>query len=134
MNGPLPPDPSALPCWLAPRARRVWALVTLGLALAVCWLAFAPVPPPEADLGWDKANHLLAFAALGGTAALSGWTLRARRRVVAVGLLAFGGFIELVQSGIPGRSGEWHDLLADAIGIAIGLLAVNAATRHVPAG
>ena len=37
-----------------------------------------------------------------------------RRRVALwIGLLAYGGAIEILQSQVPGRSGEWADLLAD---------------------
>ena len=95
-----------------------------ALALAVCWLAFSPAPPPAADTGWDKANHALAFAVLAVTAELAFWPLPRRRWVTALGLLAFGGFIELVQAQIPERTGEWPDLLADGSGIALGLLLV----------
>jgi VanZ family protein len=41
---------------------------------------------------------------------------------VALGLLAFGVFIELVQSQIPGRDAEAMDVVADSIGILGGLL------------
>ena len=90
---------------------------------SICWLAFSPNPPPQADTGWDKLNHALAFAAL----AVCGWFAwgDGQRRVVAVAVavwaFAFGVFIELVQTQIPGRSGEWPDLVADAVGIAAGL-------------
>jgi VanZ family protein len=37
-------------------------------------------------------------------------------------LLAFGGAIEIAQTFLPPREGDWWDLLADGVGIAIGLL------------
>ncbi|MCY0611277.1 VanZ family protein, partial [Klebsiella pneumoniae] len=40
---------------------------------------------------------------------------------LTLGLLAFGATIEAIQLAVPGRSGEWTDLLADAVGIASGL-------------
>jgi VanZ family protein len=99
-----------------------WRAALAVLVVAVCGLAFTPVPPPEADTGWDKANHVLAFAVLTACA------VRAFPAAGAVALavtgLAFGGFIEGVQSQIPGRSAEWADVLADAVGIAIGLMAM----------
>ncbi len=93
--------------------------VFLLLVLIVSWLAFTPHPPPGVDLGWDKANHASAFATLMGVAA---WAWPRRLRCLPAALLAYGGFIELVQSFIPGRDGEWLDLLADGVGIALGLL------------
>lgn len=112
------------PWWLAPTARRGWAALLVGLALFICWLAFSPAPPAAADVGWDKANHALAFATLAFVAELAFWPVPARRRRNSIGLIAFGSFIELVQAQIPARSGEWSDLAADATGIAIGLAAV----------
>ena len=121
------PTPSSEPLrwWLTPGARRAWQLTLLGLALFICWLAFSPAPPPEIDTGWDKSNHLLAFATLAVTAQLAFWPHPRRLPFSVIGLLLYGGFIELVQSQIPQRSGEWADLLADAVGIALGLLLVR---------
>ena len=133
MHAPLP---TPGPWWLAPPARRLWKALLGALALAVCWLAFSPAPPPAADTGWDKANHALAFAVLAVTAELAFWPWTRRRWFTALGLLAFGGFIELVQTQIPERTGEWPDLLADGSGIALGLLLVAAvqglARRRTP--
>ena len=75
-------------------------------------------------MGWDKANHALAFATLAVVAELAFWPAHARRRRISIGLVAFGGFIELVQAQIPARSGDWADVAADATGIAIGLAMV----------
>jgi VanZ family protein len=114
----------------AHKRRPPWLALCFVLALVICYLAFHPKPPQAATTGWDKLNHLLAFASLGFTAALG--SARGERRVamVFVGLLVFGGFIEIVQTQIPGRSGEWADLLADSFGITIGL-ALSALWRRV---
>ena len=103
-------DPRAAPCWRA----------VLALLLAVTsWLALTPAPPPEADLLWDKLNHFVAFASL----AVAGYMGFQRRWLaVALGLLAYGGLIELLQSFTPTRVAEWVDLLADGIGIGLGLV------------
>jgi len=44
-------------------------------------------------------------------------------------LLAYGGAIEVIQLFVPGRSCEWGDLLADAIGISLGVLLAKGMTR-----
>lgn len=41
---------------------------------------------------------------------------------IALGLIAFGILIELVQSMVSYRTAEWMDLIGDAAGITIGLL------------
>ncbi len=102
-------------------ARTRWLGLCVALAIVICFLAFDPKPPQFTDVANDKVNHLLAFGSLGFTGALS-QVVGLRRTVgVAVALVAFGGFIEIVQTYIPGRSGEWGDVLADAVGIALGL-------------
>lgn len=97
-----------------------WRALLAALALAIAWLAFVPDPPETVGTGWDKLNHVLAFAAL-TTSAGQAFVRMPLRRIV-LGLLAYGLFIELVQTQIPGRSGEWPDLLADGVGIALALL------------
>ena len=89
----------------------------LLLLCVVSWLAFTPAPPPGLDSGWDKLNHFGAFALLTVTACV-GYTSRWR---VAAALLGYGIFIECVQAFIPERTAEAADVLADAVGIAIGL-------------
>ena len=95
-------------------AARVLLLVLLAV---VSWLAFSPAPPPGLDTGWDKLNHFSAFAAL----TVTGCVAFARRWRVAAWLLAYGVLIECVQSQIPSRRAEAADVLADAVGIVIGL-------------
>ena len=101
-------------------------LAFAGLILLVCWLAFSPHPPKGANLGWDKANHASAFMTLMLCAA---WAWPRRLIWAALGLVAYGGFIEIVQSFIPERDGEWLDLFADSVGISMGLLLVFLAYR-----
>lgn len=113
---------AARPWWLRPPAQWGWRALLALLLLTVAWLAFSPAPPPRADTGWDKANHALAFAVLALLADLALWPRPARRRLIVAGLLAYGAVIEVGQSRLPPRSGEWGDLAADAVGIGIGLL------------
>lgn len=64
--------------------------------------------------GWDKANHLLAFAVL---AWLGSHAYPQRLASVLSGLLAYGALIEILQSFTTFRSADWHDLLADGLGL-----------------
>jgi len=107
---------------------RLWRGVLVLLVAAICVLAFMPVPPQTLSSGWDKLNHAFAFATLAVTA---GHGFPGRRRIagIAVALVAFGGFIEVVQAFVPGRSSEWADLLADGVGIAVGLAVLEAVQR-----
>lgn len=101
-----------------PRAAPFWRATLALLLVFISWVALTPRPPPEAGLLWDKLNHLAAF----GSLAVAGYLGFQRRWVpVALCLLAYGGLIEVLQSFIPLRNGEWVDLLADAIGIGSGL-------------
>lgn len=103
-------------------ARRRWRVATLVLAVAVVALALLPLSLHGPSLGWDKANHAVAFAALAvcGALGLRGAPNASRRLVL--GLLALGIGIEVAQSFTPDRRAEWQDVVADAVGMAIGLL------------
>ena len=69
-------------------------------AFAVCLvvvLVFSLMPPQiiAPPMGWDKMNHAMTFAVL----AMLGCSAYPERKVqVLLGLLAYGGLIELLQS------------------------------------
>ncbi|HEY0953378.1 MAG TPA: VanZ family protein [Roseateles sp.] len=117
----------------APERRPLWRALLLALAVAITWLALSPVPPKTADTGWDKANHLLAFATL---AFVGVWALWPRPRLwgwLVLALLAYGVSIEVAQSFLPPREADWQDVVADGLGIALGLLAALPIARTAPA-
>ena len=66
----------------------------------------------------DKIMHAGAFFVL-GTLAL--WAYPDSKKIVFIGLLLYGGVIELAQSTIANRSPEWMDWLADILGLAFAL-------------
>lgn len=112
-----------LAAWLDTPAARHGLRLGLALALAaVGTLALIPSPPRALDLGWDKSNHTAAFAVLALLAIGAFWRAPRRDAACGLGLLAYGGLIELLQTQVPGRTGEWLDLLADGVGIALALL------------
>lgn len=106
---------------LPPRLLR--GLFVLLLA-AVIYLSIAPgEATPTAGLFWDKAQHAIAYAVLGltGLAAFGG------RWPVLVALLAVSGGLEIAQALAPfGRQGDLRDLIANAGGLLLALLALLA--------
>lgn len=108
---------SAIANW--PRPARI------GLyALACCILLYLTLAPgkdvPGEGIIWDKAEHALSWAVLTG----AGLVLSTRRRwAVGVFAFTFGAAIEVMQATLPfGRDGDWHDLLADSVGIVAAFL------------
>ena len=112
------------------RYRRAWQALFLLLFAAISYLALSPLPPEGLSTGWDKANHALAFAALAFTGRFA-WTRRPLPLFMA--LLAYGAAIELLQTQIPNRDGDWHDLVADAVGLALVLLLSALLQQPAPA-
>jgi hypothetical protein len=84
--------------------------------VAITILALLPIDMLTAPVfnWWDKAQHAAAFAVLTAMG-LAAFPDRAGR--MAVGLVFYGGAIELAQLGVGWRFGEWQDLLADAAGV-----------------
>ena len=103
-------------------AQHRWRVLLLLLIAAISFLALSPHPPTGLSTGWDKSNHALAFGSLGFCGFWCVATRRERWALLPLALLVFGGVIELLQLQVPGRSGEWPDLLADSVGIALGML------------
>ncbi|MGJ7575232.1 VanZ family protein [Variovorax sp. RB2P76] len=104
-----------------------WLLLVAMLVLLV--LCLVHVPPQVPNTGWDKSNHALAFAVLAffGNRAWPG-----RSVLVLLGLLAYGGLIEVLQSFTPSRFAEWSDLLADGVGLLLGEAVARLVWRLVP--
>lgn len=101
-------------------ARRLWRTILVLLWMVVSYLALTPSPKQGPDLGWDKLNHTSAFVALAFAAWLGFAQAQRSQRLWMLVLLAYGGGIEILQLYVPGRSCEWGDLLADAVGITVG--------------
>lgn len=112
----------------SPLGRRGWGLCMTLVALVVAVKALS-LSPSGPSFGWDKANHMAAFAVL----AFCGlFTFRERARPifwVSFLLLAFGVAIEIGQMYVPGRSADPEDVFADSLGIAAGLLMAGQIAR-----
>ncbi len=143
-----------------PSRRRIapaWRLLSVGVAGVIAlflllpaealagtfergvrWLAGLLGGEPRrmaAELPWDRIVHGLLFAVLAWV-----WCRPFARSgrirgvaAAAAGAVAYGAAIELVQIQVGYRSGEWMDLVADAIGAAVGaLFAAGAWPRPAP--
>lgn len=117
-----------LSLFTAPEHRLVWRALLALLLGAITWLALSPAPPDTLSTGWDKANHLLAFAALAFSAVWALWRQPRQWLWLVLALLGYGVFIEIAQSFLPPREADWHDVVADGVGIALGLLAAHVVT------
>jgi VanZ family protein len=114
-------------------ASPAWHALLAVLVLVIGYLALAPQPPEELSTGWDLMNHALAFAALAFVASIGHRQSAARWAAALLAVLAYGALIEVVQLYVPGRIGEWADLMADLVGIVIGTTAAALVLRAVRA-
>ena len=108
-----------------------WRICGLLLLLAVLMLAMTPEVwqwgrRAGRHLLNDKTAHALTFAFL--AIWYTGQYRRGRYLAVGAGLLLFGAMIEVFQSFVSYRSAEWGDVIANTIGIAIGLVVALALT------
>ena len=108
------------------RALWLWAPVVLLLA-GIFFLSSLPdIPAPPGGMS-DKGAHLLAYSVLGlfvARALMGGrpWHLALPTATIAVALtVAYGLSDELHQRFVPGRSPEWLDVAADAVGAVVGV-------------
>jgi VanZ family protein len=115
------------------RLLRPWpsALAWLALVFIVSTVPHPKGPEVDLPLGLDKIGHALAYAVLGALAVRAVWRPRDRFLLVAAGLaatVAYGALLEGWQHLI-GRDAELGDVIADAVGAAIGGCAV--VTAHL---
>ena len=106
------------------RYARRWQLAGVLLLALVMVAALVPKLPFEeliAEFKFsDKFMHIAAFTFL--AVWFAGQYEKRSYWRIAVGLIAFGILIELVQGMISYRTSEWLDLLGDVAGIAAGLI------------
>ena len=101
-----------------------WFCVIAGVALAL-------TPATEHEKPWfpqsDKLQHAASFAILVGL----GWLGRFRSMWrLALGLVLLGAVIEVLQSFTSTRTAECGDLLADMLGVCVGLAVAAAVERR----
>jgi VanZ family protein len=103
---------------LPPRPARI-GLFALAL-LVIAWLSLSPIEelPVSVSL-WDKAQHAIAYF---GLALVGAWAFPDRSGRLAVGLVAFGVGVEILQAAMAlGRQGDAIDAVANTLGVAVGL-------------
>ena len=105
--------------WVGLVPRWCWRTGFWTVVLAVLVLSLLPVAylPEQAATVWDKAQHAFGFAVL---TVLGLWAYPSRARLVLPGLLLLGALIEFAQGATGWRHGDWQDLLANAVGVALG--------------
>lgn len=91
-----------------------------GVILVIYLSLFPAALIPVEVTTWDKANHAAAYAMLAFVGGLSIGTGRPLL-LVAVALLILGGGLEIAQAAVPNRTPSPFDVLADAVGIALGI-------------
>ena len=100
--------------------RRVMVMGFWAALVCVGTVAMLPSSalPPQFSLFdiWDKAQHALAFTVL-GIWGLMIYPLRPWH--VLLGLLCFGGVFVFCHAQTSWRFADWHDWLADAVGLAL---------------
>ena len=112
------------------RYSRRWQLAGALIVVAVFVATILPALGPWASIdirlliSIDKWLHGLTFLFL--ALWFSGQYARQSYWRIAAGLLVFGGFVELCQRSLPYRTAEPADMLANIVGLSLGLLLATA--------
>lgn len=107
---------------LALRHPRTWLVIGWTLVIAAVYVSLMPaksLPPIGVS---DKFEHAFGYAML--TLCFTGIYPRSRYLHIAVGMCLLGVAIEYLQGAMNlGRHRDYHDVIANSAGIALGLLA-----------
>lgn len=118
-------------------------LLTAVVVAAVLWLTLGRMPDTEGvplPLHADKVVHLIMFFGVAYTGAvdyMSHFGFKPGRKFIIAAVWAvmsalLGGAIELLQDAMEmGRSGDWADFAADAIGAALAIPAALFTARQL---
>ncbi len=114
--------------------RRPWpwlGLWWLAITLVIVACLLPGQDLPKVPRGFDKVEHLLAFALL-AVAAVQLYATRRALVVAALGLVALGIAIEFAQGNLTStRSMDAWDAVADACGVLLGMASVWTPWRDV---
>ncbi len=111
------------------KTKRRQQISRILFVAAVIWTAWVSLVPPSALPGiviWDKLVHALNYGLL--TLLLLSSQMRPRYRLTGSVMMLSGMVIELAQTTTGYRTGDWHDALANGVGIlvAVGLWYIGA--------
>jgi VanZ family protein len=98
-------------------ARRIWIMLGWVLVISVIYLSLTPDPQPTPVRFGDKIGHFAAYATL------MGWWHQIDRNAYRLALLfvLMGLSLEILQSFTGFRQADIFDMVANTIGVGIGL-------------
>ena len=101
-------------------AERVFRVLFLICILSIEFLATTTIEIKAIENSWDKFNHLFAFFVLYILLSLAFRKMGITFKFIT--LLVFGMQIEIVQHFIEGRYFSLLDVIADGVGILLGVM------------
>lgn len=99
----------------AERRRTFWRVMFAIAAVWTAWASLVPVAALPHVMVWDKLAHALNYALL--TLLLLPSQSPPRTRVAGAWVMLYGVAIEFAQAATGYRTGDWHDALANLLGI-----------------
>jgi VanZ family protein len=101
---------------------KYWQAIGWIMVLIVIWLSLTPKPPQlPGFFGWDKAQHILAYASLMYWFGVS----HPRHWRWPVFIASLGIVLELLQGLTGFRTNDPYDILANTIGVVVGLFIID---------
>ena len=101
---------------------KYWRAIGWMMVFSIIWLSLTPKPPQlPGFFGWDKAQHILAYGSL------MYWfdMCHPRHWRWPVFFVTLGIGLEIVQGVTGFRSFDAYDMLANTVGVVIGLFMVD---------
>lgn len=95
---------------------------------AIVWLSLTPSPPTVDFAESDKVGHFIAYGVLMFWFSML-YFKRASRAAYAAGFIAMGVGLEFVQGWLGYRTYEVFDMVANTIGVLLGLALALAMSR-----
>ncbi len=100
--------------------QKWWRQGAVALAIVFAVLSLLPREYAVSSGLGDKVEHIAAYALL-TFLAVPGWKERTSPWVIGLIIIGYGGLLEILQSIAPGRDSSWLEIVANCLGVILGI-------------
>jgi VanZ family protein len=108
-------------------------VIAIGITISIAYLSLMKMPKVEVNIGnIDKFYHSLAYFTLSFCWLFSFYKKPKLKNIIVISCIIYGIIIEVLQDTVTlYRTGDFRDVLANTVGIVLGLFVYNQILKKI---